>query len=429
MKKSRLGLRARLVAAILLIVTISSAGFYYAVAQFIEFHESEMLHGELAQELHSFARHPHQDELAKAGVKTYIVASPQDIDNLPPRLRDLAPGLHDDIHMDSSEYAVGREDINGKRFYVLIDSAPVEALEAHFVRLAWVCAIASWSVAVLLALWLSNLVLRPVSRLAALVAELQPNQKGARLADQFDGREIGLIADAFDRFLARLDDFVAREQAFTEDASHELRTPLTIMLNAAQLLEEEPHLTAIGHERLQRILRAAKQMQTLIEAMLFLAREEGDTTTEDLAVDLLAQEAAKSIHDMVEQKGLLLSVNTAATQIHAPRGMVNCVINNLLINAIHYTSQGQIDLQVEPGRISVQDTGSGIPPQDIERIFEHRYRGTQSHGLGLGLYLVKRICDRLGWTVEVGSAPGVGTRFEVRFSETLRKSNAAPTGH
>lgn len=426
MKKLRPGLRARLAAALLLIVSISSAGFY-AVAHFIEFHESEVFHGELAQELQSFAQHPYQDEPAKGSLKTYVVASPQDLERLPPRLRDLAPGLHDDIHLDGTEYLVGREDINGKRFYVLMNTAPVEALETRFITLVWVCAIVSWSVAMLLALWLSNLVMRPISRLAALVAELQPKQRSVRLAEQFDDREIGLIADAFDRFLARLDDFVAREQAFTEDASHELRTPLTIVLNAAQLLEEEPHLTAIGHKRLQRILRAAQQMQTLIEALLFLAREEGDATIEDLAVDLLAQEAALSIHDMVEQKGLLLNVSTTATQIHAPRGMVNCVINNLLVNAVHYTSQGQIELQVAPGRMSVQDTGGGIPPQDIEHIFEHRYRGAQSHGHGLGLYLVKRICDRLGWIVEVSSVPGVGTRFDVKFPEALRKSNVPPT--
>lgn len=426
MKKLRLSLRARLVVAILLIVSISTAGFYYAVGQFIEFRESEIINRELAQELHEFAHDPSWPGSSKTGIKTYIV-SPQDIGSLPPRLRSLAPGLHNAIQLEGGEYAVGREDVNGKRFYVLMDFAPVEALEARFVTLAWACTIASWSTAVLMALWLSNLVLRPVSRLAAMVAELEPTQRHSRLAEQFDDREIGLIANAFDHFLAQLDDFVTREQAFTEDASHELRTPLTIVLNAAQLLEEEPHLTAIGHKRLQRILRAAKQMQTLIEALLFLAREEGDVTIEDLAVDLLAQEAALSIHDMVEQKGLLLHVSTTATQIHAPRGMVNCVINNLLVNAVHYTSQGQIELQVVPGRMSVQDTGGGIPPQDIEHIFEHRYRGAQSHGHGLGLYLVKRICDRLGWIVEVSSVPGVGTRFDVKFPEALRKSNVPPT--
>lgn len=428
MKKLRLGLRARLIAAILLIVSISSAGFYYTVAQFIEFHESQVLSQELAQELQRFAHNPNPLGPTPTGIKTYI-ASQQDLGNLPPRLRELAPGLHDDIHLAGSEYVVGREDVNGKRFYVLINTAPVEALEARFVTLAWVCAIASWSAAVLLALWLSRLVMRPVTHLAAMVADLEPTHRNSRLAAHFDDREIGLIANAFDRFLARLDDFVTREQAFTEDASHELRTPLTIMLNAAQLLQEEPQLTPIGNERLLRILRAGHEMQTLIEALLFLAREEGGVMAEDVAVDLLAQEAAKAVQDMVAQKGLHLRLSTTATQVHAQRGMVTCVINNLLLNAIHYTNKGQIDLHVEPDRIWVQDTGTGIPSQDIERIFEHRYRGAQSHGLGLGLYLVKRICERLGWTVQVSSAPGAGTRFDVMFSGALRKSNAPPTGY
>lgn len=424
MIKLKLSLRARLVAAILLIVSISTAGFYYAIVQFIEFHEYEMLNRELAQELQSFANHPHL--AVKDGLETYIIESPQDVDKLPARLRDLPPGLHDDIKLQGEEYAVGREDVNGTRFYVLMNTTPIEELEAHFEMLAWICAIISWVTAVLLAWWLSALVMRPVSRLVAMVTELQPTQRHLRLAEQFDDREIGLIAHSFDRFLDRLDDFVVREQAFTEDASHELRTPLTIILNAAQLLEAETDLTALGHERVQRILRASRQMQNLIEALLFLAREENDAITEAVSVDMLAQESAKALGDMLAQKGLHLSVTTTEKIIFVPRGMMICIINNLLMNAIHHTSNGIIKLTVSSDRLSVQDTGNGVPLQDVERIFERRYRGEKSHGLGLGLYLVKRICDRLGWIVQVTPAIEGGARFDVIFSEEPGLSASKP---
>jgi signal transduction histidine kinase len=61
----------------------------------------------------------------------------------------------------------------------------------------------------------------------------------------------------------------------------------------------------------------------------------------------------------------------------------------------------------------VHDTGVGISPQDLTRIFERRYRGTQSRGLGLGLYLVSRVCERLGWRITAESEPGRGTTFRI----------------
>ena len=86
------------------------------------------------------------------------------------------------------------------------------------------------------------------------------------------------------------------------------------------------------------------------------------------------------------------------------------------IEVVAKTGGGPNGLAIGPDGIVVQDSGIGIPPDDLARIFERRFRGAQSRGLGLGLYLVKRICERLGWSVRVSSAPQVGTRFEVTWA-------------
>lgn len=419
MKAIRLGLRGRFIAAILVTVSLSTAGFYYAVAQFIEFYESEMIDRLLLDELQLFADQYRHDPTATppqtSDLKSHVVSGDQ-LEKLPPELRGLGPGRHEDVIIDGREVVAARQDVDGSRLYLAMDIQRVEDLEARFVTLAWICAVISWTVAVLVALWLSRLVLRPVSQLATRVGQLQPSQPHAPLAGEFGDHEIGLIAAAFDRYMARLAEFVGREQAFTEDASHELRTPLAVIHSSAQLLAEERELSALNHERVQRILRGTQQMQSLIEALLFLAREVGGAPAEDLALDRLVQEAADAQREAIAQKSLGLRIEAQPCSVRAPRGMVACIVNNLLLNAIHYTERGCIDLRVEPGRFTVQDSGSGIPPEDLERIFERRYRGSQSRGLGLGLYLVKRICDRLGWEVRVSSAAGTGTRFEVRFS-------------
>jgi signal transduction histidine kinase len=100
--------------------------------------------------------------------------------------------------------------------------------------------------------------------------------------------------------------------------------------------------------------------------------------------------------------------------------MIACVVNNLLLNAVNFTQSGAIEVKLTAEQLTVRDTGIGIPPQDLSRIFERRYRGTQSRGLGLGLYLVSRICGRLGWVIETESAEGHGTTFRIRFSSQMQ---------
>ena len=119
---------------------------------------------------------------------------------------------------------------------------------------------------------------------------------------------MGIIAAAFDDYMDRLERVLEREQAFTEDASHELRTPLAIISSAAELLAEEPALSAAGVERVLRIRRAANQMQSLIEALLFLARGEPGGRQQPCALDQIVREAAEVISAGAAAKSLDLVV-------------------------------------------------------------------------------------------------------------------------
>lgn len=419
MPRLELGLKARFVGACLLLVSVSTAGYYLAVAQFVEFLEAELRDVTLLGELDEFARAYRRDPEVRgpqaAGLSSYVLPAGADQGGLPEKLRALDPGMHDDIYLDGREFAVGREDVNGARLYVLLDMDPIERLEARFVVLAWICVLTSWLAAVLLALWLAQKVLRPVSELAALVGDLQPGDYKRRLSTQFDDREIGAIAAAFDRFMERMEAFVTREQAFTEDAAHELRTPLSVIDSAAQLLAADAQLPAASRERVQRILRAAQQIQMQMEALLFLAREDGGYPSEELSLHQVVADTADGLRELIGARPIELVVSAQPTVLRAPRGMAVCVVSNLLLNAIRHSERGRIEVHVDPRRLLVQDSGIGIPPPDLEHIFERRFRGPQSAGQGLGLYIVKRICDRLGWSVSVSSAPGAGTRVELLF--------------
>ena len=412
-------LRTRFLLGILPPVVLLTGMFALMVGQFIELLEDELLQRALAQELQEFAvdyqRNADRAAPSGNGIRGFIVRGEQDLAALDPVLAALPEGMHPDVVLEAREFYVGRKDVEGARLYLVLDIEPVEQLERQVVAMAMVSGLLALLLSVLVSLVLARVVMRPVSRLATLVSQLDPRQRGLRLHGRFGDRDVGIIAAALDDYLARLDQVIDREQAFTEDASHELRTPLSIVSSAAQLLAEEGSLSERGRERIERVQRACGQMQASIEALLFLAREDGGAAAQDCALDEAVAQAVDVCRQLVGEHGPTFRVQAEPVTVRTPPGMAAAVVNNLLFNAAHHSGQGVVEVGLRAGELSVRDNGTGIPPQDLARIFDRRFRGAQSQGLGLGLYLVKRICDRLGWSVQARSEPGAGTTFVVRF--------------
>jgi signal transduction histidine kinase len=420
-------LRGRFIGALLVIVSLLCLAFFATVAVFVEHLEESLLSARVDQELTRLAGdQPHDPGAAELlRYSTPNPATPADLARLPEALRPLPPGITDDVGIDHRLYTVGRRDLPDRRIYVAVDMEPVGRVESELLLLTLICVSIALALAALVGLRLAGLVTRPVARLSARVESLDPAQHPAatRLVEEFRDAEIRRIAASFDRYAQRVAEFRARERAFTENASHELRTPLAVILSALPLLSEDPALGEGGRRRLLRIERAASQMQQLLESLLFLAREDGGGTHALCDMAALLQDCVQAQQETIADKPLSLSLTVERPQrVQAPAGMVASVINNLIVNALHYTERGRVDVRLFPGGFSVQDSGSGIAAEELDRIFERRYRGAQSNGLGLGLYLVRRIVDRLGWTISVRSALGAGTCFEVRFGDTLTHS-------
>lgn len=429
MTTSRFSLRTRFLLAMLAMVVTLCAAFGLAIHEFVEILEGEMLNHTLAREMGEFAgsyqRHPERPPPSEAGLTGYIVRAPGDAGSLPAALAGLAPGLHEDVEIGGREYYVDRRDVDGAQLYLTLDTERVDAIEDAIYTVTAVGGVLTLGLAVLIATLLARMVTRPVSALAREVGALDPGTSAAPLRGRFDDREVGVIAGAIDGYRARLNEVLEREQAFTEDASHELRTPLSVVASSAELLTEEPDLTAAGRERVSRIRRAGGQMQSLIEALLYLARASQAVPTEQVALDEVVREAIDATGLIASERQVVVDADLQPVTLETSPGMAACVVNNLLLNALNFTREGVVEVRLTPVELMVRDTGIGIPPGDLSRIFEHRYRGSQSRGLGLGLYLVRRICERLHWHIDADSAPGVGTRFRVRFADDLHGDRAA----
>jgi PAS domain S-box-containing protein len=221
------------------------------------------------------------------------------------------------------------------------------------------------------------------------------------------------------KHLARMkDEFVAT-------VSHDLRTPLTAILGYAQIAQMDTLSDADRQEMLQRIEQNVDHMTNLISDLLSLAKLEAGVVqkTEPVDLGMQAGEAITILEDVALAKGLTIQRELSAhPPIQADPRLITQMWRNLIDNAIKYTAEGTIKVQVQAteGQVMgrVTDTGVGIPPAALPYVFDKFYRADHPNvqdvsGTGLGLALVKSIVERYGGQIWVESELGVGSTFTV----------------
>jgi two-component system phosphate regulon sensor histidine kinase PhoR len=218
---------------------------------------------------------------------------------------------------------------------------------------------------------------------------------------------------------------------FVTNVSHELRTPLTAIRGYAETLRDGALLdSGRVREFADVIHRHARRLQALIEDLLDLSSiEQGQSRMDVGAMSLheVVSQVEAMVKPLVAGKHQVLNVRVPATlpRIRADRDRLAQVLINLLDNAVKFTPEGgTIVLHAKPGHgrvvINVKDTGVGIPPEDLPRIFERFYRVDRSRdrregGTGLGLAIAKHLTQAMGGAIEVQSTPGSGTDFQLTF--------------
>ena len=339
---------------------------------------------------------------------------------LPENLRDLRPGFHelkdDDLLVLVDEQPAGR-------LYLVFLRSQAERLAFYFGTVPIIMTL----VAIYLVSWLtyraSKRLVSPVSWLARQVAEWDPRRPDVstlaadRLPSDVQG-EARQLAAALHGLAQRVTAHVARERDFTRDASHELRTPLTVIRVASDMAMAEDSPPRVARA-LQRIQRAGRDMEAVIDAFLILAREaEVEPQSEDFDVADIVMDEAENARALLLNKPVDLEVTLhARPRLHAPPRVFQVVVSNLLRNACSYTDRGRIDVILDPDRVIVRDTGIGMSAESMVRVFEPFYRADPSRpqGSGLGLSIVSRLCDRFGWKIELDSELGRGTTATIRF--------------
>jgi signal transduction histidine kinase len=246
-------------------------------------------------------------------------------------------------------------------------------------------------------------VISPVTELARRVGELSGSDKAESLAPHFANDEVGELAATLDDYSGRMTQLVKRDREFNADVSHELRTPLAVIRGATELLLANPDLPEKMKLRLQRIDRAAMQCTDLTTALLMLSRNERGTGNTD--IHKLANQLADANRAQLNSKLVTIYVvGSSDVLIHAPEAVLSVALGNLIGNACKYTQEGEVRIVIEQDRVLIQDTGPGLSEEDAARLFERGYRGSSigtTTGGGIGLSIVRRLCDLYEWKVSI----------------------------
>ena len=274
--------------------------------------------------------------------------------------------------------------------------------------------------------WSSRRVLSPLTELASRVQGLSSRQNPEKLAPHFARDEVGELASALDDYASRMTELTRRDREFNADVSHELRTPLAVIRGAVELMQANPELAPKQKLRLDRIERAARQCADLTTALLLLSRNERGTGRTELCrvcqaliEDNRAQLAGKPVD-------ITLSGRTDV-YVEAPEAVLAVALGNLIGNACKYTHEGDVRIVVEAGAVLIEDSGPGLSEEDAAKLFERGYRGSGAGGTsggGIGLSIVRRLCELYGWNVSIRPGAERGAIARLTFPHDQVKSGS-----
>jgi heavy metal sensor kinase len=276
-------------------------------------------------------------------------------------------------------------------------------------------------------LLLARRALKPVERMAEAAHRISAEHLDGRVEETGAGDELDRLAKTLNEMLSRLDAAFSQVRRFSADASHELQTPLTILKGELEVALRLPRTSEEYQDTLRSALEEVNRIARLVEGLLLLHRAEAGVLRIDRqAVDLeqLLREVCTQLKVMADSRPIEVRlVPTESISIQGDPELLRRLLLNLGDNAIKYTQpKGSVTFSLQRegkwASILVSDTGIGIPGEEQERIFQPFYRTAEARslaegGTGLGLSLARSIAMAHGGTIQVQSAPGRGSTFQV----------------
>lgn len=414
-------LSQRIVISFVLLAAAVSGLFGTGIILSVHFVEENLVTTELQHEFQAVMEGIRQNRNydLTPGTELFVVGQ-----ELPGFLNTVPPGFSEAVHEGRAYYVYAVEE-SGRLYYLVRDQTAFEQRELVLVVIVICGFVFSILVAFVLGKLLTKKVILPVRRLTSqvrdrekLIGDIPP------LASDYADDEIGILANAFDETIDKLQNALLRETYFTGDVSHELRTPLMVIKSSCDLLTAKNSLDEYSRLRLAMIEKATGEIQELVETFLVLARGNTDSLAMATLAEVVSAEKTAWM-TLAREKGCKFDI-LKDSECHSgisskyPAVLLRAVLNNLVRNAFQHAGQGRIALRVMAHGFELTDTGPGISADEMELVFKkpHPRPGiTRVEGFGIGLSLVQRICERQRWGFSLVQNRPAGCCFSVTLEQ------------
>lgn len=317
-------------------------------------------------------------------------------------------------HMDWGTVVIGKEN---QTFFEVAD---------EFKELVAVGLPLTLLLVLLMGRFLAGRAMRPVVAAAESAEKISLTRLDERLPHYTGRDEFGKLVATLNGMIARLEEGVKRVRRFTQDAAHELRTPLTLVRGELELAYQHEALPDDLRDALQKALDHAISMTKMVDNLMLLARSDTGSYPIESApfqLDEVVREIVDDLKALVNGRRVRVRLlHCDPVRFTGDRQLIHRLLLNLCDNALRHTSKGHIDLSLqadgEQVELTVSDTGTGIPPEDLPHIFERFYRVDKSRtsttgGSGLGLAISKWIVEAHGGEINIASELSRGTTVKI----------------
>jgi heavy metal sensor kinase len=265
--------------------------------------------------------------------------------------------------------------------------------------------------------------LHPLRQLIRAVQSVEIGKMGSRVPSPRTEDELDELITLFNEMLGKIETLVSAMKASLDSVAHDLRTPMARLRGVAEMALQSGRDAAHYREALAECIEESERVLSMLNTLMDISEAE----TGVMELDRQRVDVAELVDGVVDlyayaaqEKGTTIKTSViGALDVMADRNRLAQVIANLLDNAIKYTpTGGEVNIEAESHvhdvAITVRDTGIGISPEELPRIWERLYRGSKGRtekGIGLGLSLVRAVVQAHGGRIEVQSNPGQGSRF------------------
>lgn len=413
--KTKKSLKKRITRAFVLLALVLSSFFTFVSYTAVEYIEAQLIDGPMGKVA---------DQLIDQHQRKQRVETPPDMrfyadETIPKELQTATPGVHEVVidGRDIQALVIKKSD---KRYAIAYEMQDFEQTEFVVFSTLAVGFLSSLLLAAILGIATARHIIAPVSNLASAVDQ---NFHSDMLPALKNEDEIGVLARAFARRTDALQEFLTREWLFTGDVSHELRTPLTIMMGAAEMLQatlgDQPAQLAAA----ERIRRVAAETAERVSALLMLSRAPEQLDAPQTTLNGIIQVELERCQYSLYGKSVELVIDAPKEiSVSVRPELASIVIGNLLRNACQHTDVGHVVVRLSSAHLVVEDTGSGIPLNVQKRLFERFVQADDqsSEGIGLGLSIVKRVVEHVGWDIELHNPSNGGSRFILSFPDSIK---------